>query len=488
MYGQYGTAPGRPMMGQQSQQYMTQQVGNVPWSPRSPSEQQYFDSLFQMADVQGQGFIGGANAVAFFSKSGLDKSVLREVWSLSDIQRNSCLNRSGFYIAMRLIAMAQLGEPISLERLREKGRDSIPLPRFQGVPVPTVPVSSPFSMNSTEKTKYEAIFVQTDTDKDGFVLGKEAVELFQKSGLDRSVLRNIWTLSDRNHDNKLDRNEFCIAMHLIVCSSKRGMSVPSVLPEELINSVMPAPPQSVQRTSSISSLDGISMQRSSFSSMDGSNSIPQQRTSVSSLDGSLPDNSKRDRMDSFADLIPAQKDPEVRPLGGSSRTNSGSLASTVPSAVGSLNPLASTQMKRPVQMPKVEDSKEFKEMQKKLEEVTKEAAVNQAAVATMEKQLQSEMDDFGVKLTLGNQVAALIVEKLKTEINSSDLLLNQMIQEEQETMQGLMNEISTLESKLKASSSTDLENSIKDVALLGQSSEDPFADFEDASFGNFEST
>ena len=80
---QYGTAP-RPMhMGHPAQQqFMTQQPGsniNAPWFPTNPMEQQYYDSLFDLADPHRQGAVGGANAVGFFGKSGLDKSVLREV-------------------------------------------------------------------------------------------------------------------------------------------------------------------------------------------------------------------------------------------------------------------------------------------------------------------------------------------------------------------------------------------------------------------------
>lgn len=41
-------------------------------------------------------------------------------------------------------------------------------------------------------------------------------------------------MSDLNKDNQLDVEEFCIAMHLIVCISKRGMPMPLELPKELV--------------------------------------------------------------------------------------------------------------------------------------------------------------------------------------------------------------------------------------------------------------
>jgi hypothetical protein len=55
---------------------------NVPlhlWVPPSPAEQQYYDMLFSLVDEQRRNAIGGQQAVAFFTRSHLDKAILREV-------------------------------------------------------------------------------------------------------------------------------------------------------------------------------------------------------------------------------------------------------------------------------------------------------------------------------------------------------------------------------------------------------------------------
>jgi hypothetical protein len=49
------------------------------WSPPSPQEHQYYDHLFAVADEEKRNAIGGRIAVAFFSRSGVDKLHLREV-------------------------------------------------------------------------------------------------------------------------------------------------------------------------------------------------------------------------------------------------------------------------------------------------------------------------------------------------------------------------------------------------------------------------
>lgn len=214
------------------------------WTPPTAQELQYLDALFAMADEERRGAIGGQQAVAFFSRSKLDKLVLREVrgrsclpavgqvgtdpflarqvWSIADSQKRSELSRNDFFVAMRLIAMAQRGEPVSLQRFLETAAVPHPLPVLEGVPQPQMqpqmvqamqapvgmgppmsatqhaapglpgaptpaPSSGGYAVTDEEKSRYDVIFKQYDADGDGFLLGSEAVALFQMSGLDRNV-------------------------------------------------------------------------------------------------------------------------------------------------------------------------------------------------------------------------------------------------------------------------------------------------------------
>lgn len=104
--------------------------------------------------------------------------------------------------------MAQRGEPISVQRFYELASTPYPLPALEGVPpppqlqqqqIPPIPMGAGgaangaqvggggYAVTDEEKTRYDAIFAQYDADNDGFLLGGEAVNLFQMSGLDRNV-------------------------------------------------------------------------------------------------------------------------------------------------------------------------------------------------------------------------------------------------------------------------------------------------------------
>jgi hypothetical protein len=113
------------------------------------------------------------------------------------------------------------------------------------VPTARALTQDPYLMLPGEQVRYESHFPQYE--KDGFVYGKEAVDLFSKSGLAKEILRDIWNLVDNPVDNRLSKLEFAIAMHLIVCISKKNLPLPPVLPPTLQElkakaSNAPAPP------------------------------------------------------------------------------------------------------------------------------------------------------------------------------------------------------------------------------------------------------
>jgi hypothetical protein len=138
---------------------------------------------------------------------------------------------------MRLVALAQAGKPPTRDALEASIGLVLPLPRIEGFAPPAANIAgSPWVISAGDRVKYDAIFASEDSDHDGFISGPQAVVLFSKSGLEKDKLRHIWMLSDMDKDAKLDREEFYIAMHLVVGASKRGLPVPDAVPEALIPS------------------------------------------------------------------------------------------------------------------------------------------------------------------------------------------------------------------------------------------------------------
>lgn len=246
-----------------------------------PNELPYYDALFVTADHTNSGQLGGREAVNFLSRSKLPLDLLKNIWGMADKPQTNTLDKNKFFVAVRLIQLFQNGEKAKDSALN-CANPAIRPPFFEGVtgvsiqpfhpavpaqqppataapamameqyptsaplsparaPVDTnsapqvtstLAVQDPYTMPPGEQSRYETLFPQY-CKEDGFVYGKEAVELFSKSGLDKGTLRDIWNMVDDPIDNKLSKLEFAMAMHLIVCISKKGLQVPPSLPMSL---------------------------------------------------------------------------------------------------------------------------------------------------------------------------------------------------------------------------------------------------------------
>ena len=202
-----------------------------------------------------QGKISGAEAVGFFSRSKLPVQALREIWTVAESSKTNALNKRDFFVAVRLIQLYQNNVKGEGMNLQVGAGVSLKAPYFEGfaapAPAPT-PVSAPapvmnafpgnnsfalttdpYIMSPSDEGAFKQLFpnyIDADTKK---VPGNVAVQLFTKSGVDTSLLRNIWAMSDADKDNFLSEKEFCVAMHLIVCVSKKGLPLPGTLPGSL---------------------------------------------------------------------------------------------------------------------------------------------------------------------------------------------------------------------------------------------------------------
>ena len=203
---------------------------------------------------------------------------MKNIWTVADQPSTSSLDLRKFAVAVRLIQLTQNGqkgqgqnlavsEGVTLRPAFFEGVSgvSIPFPQPPGeqqqappqqqqpppvapaqqnetVPAPSAqqapsiqqpePIPSralvgpdPYTMTPQDQSRYESLFPQY-AKPDGYVYGSEAVTLFMKSGVDQMILRDIWNMVDRPIDNRLDKLEFAIAMHLIVCISKKNLPPP----------------------------------------------------------------------------------------------------------------------------------------------------------------------------------------------------------------------------------------------------------------------
>jgi Ca2+-binding EF-hand superfamily protein len=66
------------------------------------------------------------------------------------------------------------------------------------------------------KKRFDGVFATADTEAKGYITGDKAAELFRKSHLPEDTLAQIWELADVNAVGRLTREEFAVAMSLIL--------------------------------------------------------------------------------------------------------------------------------------------------------------------------------------------------------------------------------------------------------------------------------
>lgn len=133
----------------------------------------------------------------------------------------------------------------------------------------------PWAITKDEKRRYDELFRAWDGLHKGFIGGDQAIEIMGQSGLEKTDLERIWTLSDNGNKGRLDLDEFAVAMHLIY-RKLNGYPIPNTLPPELI------PPSTRNFKESLGTVKSMLSQESEFRKNTGASLLPQ-KTGVSYL-------------------------------------------------------------------------------------------------------------------------------------------------------------------------------------------------------------
>lgn len=88
------------------------------------------------------------------------------------------------------------------------------------------------NINETSLKDYEEFVHKTSTSEVGIIKAREAVNIFNQSGVPKNALRHIWEQSDRGKKGLLTTSEYIMAVHLIGVT-RAGYVLPVKLPEYL---------------------------------------------------------------------------------------------------------------------------------------------------------------------------------------------------------------------------------------------------------------
>ncbi|RDX42687.1 EF-hand [Lentinus brumalis] len=105
---------------------------------------------------------------------------------------------------------------------------SSPLATSASTPFPMSPLPGPmgyipsqatsvaqWNIKPEDRARYERYFEQLDTSRQGYLLSDVAVPFFARANLPNDIMATIWDMADSEHDGRLTREDFAVAMHLI---------------------------------------------------------------------------------------------------------------------------------------------------------------------------------------------------------------------------------------------------------------------------------
>jgi hypothetical protein len=191
------------------------------------SEKYFYESLFQKWDTRNEGFLTGNFLAAKFKLSGLPKNTLAIIWDLADSDKEGKLNKTRFFVALKLIALAQQGKALDLSNLNLK----VPLPTFKGLNDTSAEGFNQdqrpkkFNITSEEKSHSYDLFYKATRGGEK-LSGAQFKQMTSNSGLSNVTLAEIWEHSDTNKNGYLNADEFVTASHLIRLA-KAGRPPPS---------------------------------------------------------------------------------------------------------------------------------------------------------------------------------------------------------------------------------------------------------------------
>ncbi|XP_037951924.1 epidermal growth factor receptor substrate 15-like 1 isoform X2 [Teleopsis dalmanni] len=199
-----------------------------------------YEAYYKQIDPKGSGAIEAMTAAKFLKKSGLSDVVLSRVWDLSDPNGKGFLDKPGFFVALKLVSLAQSGQVINMSNIYMDTTNPPKvgdLPKIMPPRIQTVPVSSggvangDWSISVIDRLKYEQLF-ESLKPVNGMLPGNKVKGVLMDSKLPMDTLGKIWDLADQDKDGNLDKHEFIVAMHLIYQTLDKR-TVPDMLPREL---------------------------------------------------------------------------------------------------------------------------------------------------------------------------------------------------------------------------------------------------------------
>ena len=197
----------------------------------SEEESLYFNKIFNILDKKNLGYIDAKSAAIFMKKSNLSQEILKSIWNNSSQSKKNGLTRDEFFIALRLIALAQNNFPFTKREIE----NNAPIP-----PLPSFPYfndneqdnnidddESVYEIPEYNINLYKKFFENNKDSNENYISSKRAIELWKsESTSDFTIKRVANSLKPLEKIGYLNLKEFLVANHLLSICNCHEIPIP----------------------------------------------------------------------------------------------------------------------------------------------------------------------------------------------------------------------------------------------------------------------
>lgn len=196
-------------------------------------EKGYFANLYQMACKDGDTKVEGKEGAAFLKKSNLPRDVLKNIWMIAAQTNLSWLERDEFYVALRLIALAQSNMPYD-EKSIMFNEPLPPLPKFD-LKMKQEVIEEDWSIIPEAYKKYDEIFEKYKDKTFPTVINfQNAYNIFNSAKTSPEIISKAIQLIGLQKPNEgFTKQELIVILHIINKTQSDINKVPVKLPEQL---------------------------------------------------------------------------------------------------------------------------------------------------------------------------------------------------------------------------------------------------------------
>ena len=203
----------------------------------SDEEEIYYNNLFQYLDELNLEKIESKKAASFMKKSGLTSSQLKAIWLIASQSSIIYLDKMEFFIALRLISLAQNKLPYTIENI-EKNIIPENLPKFNKYKINgNLNDKIIYKITNLELNKSKIIFDNNKNKNEKNILINKAINILspKNDANNEDMIKKIITLISQFLQRKdyLNLKEFQVFSYLISISDK--YEIPNKLPVSLVN-------------------------------------------------------------------------------------------------------------------------------------------------------------------------------------------------------------------------------------------------------------